>query len=84
VAPQVASMLNLVGRWIVPPMRLGQARSAEPPVLTLTMFRIGSSNSPETSPTTGGSPERAGITIGRTMVSDFSSWLMMSFGPMFV
>jgi hypothetical protein len=70
VSPEDASMWKLVGQWITPEMRLGQARSAEPPVLTLMMFKIGPFNPPETSPTTGGSPERGETTISRTMVSE--------------
>jgi len=69
VLPKDASMWKIVGHWITPEMRLGLARSAEPPVLTLMMFKIGPLNAPETGHTTGGSPERE-ITISRTMVSE--------------
>lgn len=73
-ALRVASMSNLVGRWIFPPMHLGQARSAEPPVRPLTLIGIGPSNSPETGPTAGGSPERAEMAIIRRTVSEIGCW----------
>jgi hypothetical protein len=57
-SPQVVSNPKLVGWWMVHAMRLGLARSAEPLVGPLKLFKIGPSNSPETGPSTGGSPER--------------------------